>query len=159
MLLSHFLQPISVSLWRSRWAQVAAEEATQASRIHLWLSEEGLICPGLKNHRLWQLLILFQEAALIFSMEVWVEFLLLSQGRGSHYLWRYNLQGNHELLQTGELPLQLICQFCLPCLPKSMHHLACFEWHVIVKKINLPCLIFFPEIPSYSLMLVEMNYI
>lgn len=66
--------------------------------------------------------------------------LLLAQHRGSHSAWIHGEQGASALLQTGESPLQLTPKkrgFFLLYLPKFMHHLACPERHVMVKKLTV----------------------
>lgn len=156
MLLSHFLQPSSVSLWRSQWAQAACRKgnanlqrtpATTKGEISLTKTEESLSVTTL-NFVSGSCLDFFHWSVGGVSIIVTVQ---------RFTLWRYSVQGNHALLQTGELPLQLTHQFCLPCLPKFTHHLACSEWHVMVKKLTT--LDFLSWNPLYSLTLVELNYI
>lgn len=108
MLLSHFLQhfhvtleqPVSSGCWR---------RGDAASPAHLWLPTNRSVCPALKNHHLWQLLVLLQQAALIFfffpRIKGGVSVIAIEQGF-TQYMdpWRHSLQGPSALLQTGELP-------------------------------------------------------
>lgn len=128
-------QPVSSGCWG---------RGDAASPVHLWLPTHGSVCPALKNHHLWQLLVLLQQAALIFLSPPriigGVSVIATAQGFTlSMDPWRHSQQKASALLQTSELPLQLTPKkrLFLLYLPKFMHHLSCPERHITVKKLTV----------------------
>lgn len=139
MLLSHFLQPTSVSLWRCQGDQAAVEVMKQDSSMHPWLPKKESYWPRTE--------ISASPAALNFVSGSWVDFFHGNVGRVSIIVKvQFPTRCGGESAGKPHTPADRWTSTphntsALSPLFTQVHaplvSLYSSEWHLIVKKLTL----------------------